>query len=224
MDSLKSSVRERASRVKQGAYEKRKVAGWVLPKESDSFSPEGTWTNIDMDVTPVSRRTWTSWTMLAYWFSDIVRGQIIPIKNQENLANCPQLTAQGWEGGSAIISAGLTWRETLLCTIMGIVIIVIPMVFNGAIGAKLHVPFPVAARSAFGYQFAKFAVVVRLITALFWHSIQSYSGGTAVTQMIRAIWPSYLLIPNHLPASAGVSTQGNFHPTLSNIELCLVST
>jgi NCS1 family nucleobase:cation symporter-1 len=82
------------------------------------------------------------------------------------------------------------------------------MVFNGAIGAKFHVPFPVAARSAFGFYFARFAVVMRLITALFWHSIQSYSGGTAVTQMIRAIWTSYLNIPNHLPASAGITTQG----------------
>ena len=29
----------------------------------------------------------------------------------------------------------------------------------------------------------------------------------AMTQCIRAIWPSYLDIPNHLPASAGITTQ-----------------
>lgn len=45
------------------------------------------------------------------------------------------------------------------------------------------------------------------ITALFWHAIQTYTGSTAMTQMIRAIWPSYLNIPNHLPASAGITTQ-----------------
>jgi nucleobase:cation symporter-1, NCS1 family len=28
-----------------------------------------------------------------------------------------------------------------------------------------------------------------------------------MTQVIRAIWPSYLEIPNHLPASAGITTQ-----------------
>lgn len=28
-----------------------------------------------------------------------------------------------------------------------------------------------------------------------------------MTQVIRAIWPSYLNIPNHLPASAGITTQ-----------------
>jgi NCS1 family nucleobase:cation symporter-1 len=38
-------------------------------------------------------------------------------------------------------------------------------------------------------------------------AIQTYSGSTAMTQVIRAIWPSYLDIPNHLPASAGITTQ-----------------
>jgi NCS1 family nucleobase:cation symporter-1 len=78
----------------------------------------------------------------------------------------------------------------------------------------------------FGFYFARFAVVVRMITALFWHgtpscilllvktsliiigtAIQTYTGSTALTQMIRAIWPSYLNIPNHLPLSAGVTSQ-----------------
>lgn len=43
------------------------------------------------------------------------------------------------------------------------------MVLNGAIGSKLHVPFPVAIRSSFGFYFSRFAVVVRMVTALFWH-------------------------------------------------------
>lgn len=81
----------------------------------------------------------------------------------------------------------------------------VPLVLNGMIGARLHVPYPVAARSGFGWYFSRFAIVVRMITALFWHAIQTYTGSTAITQMIRAIWPSYLDIPNHLPASAGVS-------------------
>ncbi|RDW85107.1 hypothetical protein BP6252_02697 [Coleophoma cylindrospora] len=186
---MQYSLREKATAVKENIISKRKSSGWVLKKETSSFAPPGTWTNLDTDVTPVERRTWTSWTMLFYWFSDI-------------------LTAQSWEGGSSVIEAGLTWREALITLIMGIVIIVIPMVFNGAIGSRLHVSFPVAARSSFGFHFAKFAVVVRLCTALFWHSIQTYSGSTAVTQMIRAIWPSYLDIPNHLPTSAGITTQG----------------
>lgn len=57
----------------------------------------------------------------------------------------------------------------MIAIIFGQLIIVIPMVLNGAIGSKLHVPFPVAIRSSFGFYFSRFAVVVRMVTALFWH-------------------------------------------------------
>ena len=56
----------------------------------------------------------------------------------------------------------------------------VPLVLNGVIGARLHVPFPVAIRSSFGFYFSRFAVVVRMITALFWHGKQesrSFLGG-----------------------------------------------
>lgn len=67
------------------------------------------------------------------------------------------------------------------------------MAFNGAPGAYLRVPFPIWIRSAFGYQFGKFPVICRMITALFWHAIQTYTGSTALTVMLAAIWPSYLV-------------------------------
>jgi NCS1 family nucleobase:cation symporter-1 len=98
-------------------------------------------------------------------------------------------------------------REAIYCIIFGSIVCTVPLVLNGAIGARLHVPFPIAMRSSFGWYFSRFAVVVRLITALFWHAIQTYTGSTAMTQMIRAIWPSYLDIPNHIPASVGITTQ-----------------
>lgn len=84
----------------------------------------------------------------------------------------------------------------------------LPIAFNGAPGAYLRVPFPVWIRASFGYQFSKFAVVCRMVTALFWHSIQTYTGSLALTVMLSAIWPSYLNIPNHLPVSAGITSQG----------------
>jgi NCS1 family nucleobase:cation symporter-1 len=76
------------------------------------------------------------------------------------------------------------------------------------VGARLHIPFPVAMRSSFGWYFSRFPVVVRGVTALFWHAIQTYTGSTAMTQCIRAIWPSYLTaIPNHIPDSVGITSQ-----------------
>ncbi|RDW64137.1 hypothetical protein BP5796_10639 [Coleophoma crateriformis] len=126
--------------------------------------------------------------MLGFWFSDA-------------------MNAQGWQAPSAILAAGLTWREAVYCIILGSCVCTIPLVLNGMIGARLHVPFPVAMRSSFGWYFSRFAIVVRMVTALFWHAIQTYTGSTAMTQCIRAIWPSYLNIPNHIPASVGITSQ-----------------
>jgi NCS1 family nucleobase:cation symporter-1 len=82
----------------------------------------------------------------------------------------------------------------------------IPLMLNGAIGAHYHIPYPIVARASFGYYLARFAVVTRMATALFWHAIQSWTGSTATFQMIRAIWPGFLDIPNHLPVSAGITS------------------
>lgn len=46
-------------------------------------------TNIDMDVTPIDRRTWTAFTMAGFWFSDA-------------------LNAQSWEAPATILAVGLT--------------------------------------------------------------------------------------------------------------------
>lgn len=81
------------------------------------------------------------------------------------------------------------------------------MSLNGFIGAKTRAPFPIIARSSFGYQFAKFPVIIRLITVLFWHSITNFLAVAPMVQIIRSIWPSFRTLPNHIPESAGITTQ-----------------
>ena len=185
---MSTVLRQRFETVKHEIEEKKRPSGWVLPKQNSTFADPDKWSNIDADVTPLDRRTWTSFTILGFWISDA-------------------MNAQGWQAPSSIIALGLTWREAVYCIILGSLVDVIPLVLNGAIGAHLHVPFPVAARSSFGFYLARFAVVVRVITALFWHAIQTWTGSTAMTQCIRAIWPSYNDIPNSIPASVGATTQ-----------------
>lgn len=185
---MSTILRQRLEASKTSLKSKKHISGWVLPQHPSSFGDKNTWSNIDMDVTPLERRTWTSLTIFGFWVSDA-------------------MNAQGWMAPASIIAIGLTWREAVYSIILGLAVVAIPLVCNGAIGAHLHVPFPVAARSSFGFLFARFAVVTRMVTALFWHAIQTYTGSTAMTQIIRAIWPSYLNIPNHLPASAGLTSQ-----------------
>jgi nucleobase:cation symporter-1, NCS1 family len=83
------------------------------------------------------------------------------------------------------------------------------MVLNGAIGAKLHVPFSVVTTSSFGYYLRYFCIVSRCILAMFWLGIQGANGAKCITVMLNAISANrYNNIPNHLPESAAITTQG----------------
>ncbi|KIW99779.1 uncharacterized protein Z518_10707 [Rhinocladiella mackenziei CBS 650.93] len=179
---------DRIDRVKDEVRKKRHIDGWVLKKQESSWAPPGTWSNIDLDVTPVERRTWTSWTIFGYWFSDII-------------------SIQSWQTGSTILAIGLTWREAVFAIVFGSFVMGVPMAMNGYTGAKTHAPFPILARGSFGYHLSKFPVIVRLITALFWHSITNFLAVGPMVQVIRAIWPSFRTIHNGIPESAGITTQ-----------------
>ncbi|EFQ25721.1 NCS1 nucleoside transporter [Colletotrichum graminicola M1.001] len=162
---------------------------WQLPKQPSSIAPPGVWTNSDMDPVPLERRTWGKGAFITYWFSDLV-------------------TISTWSTGSAIVAAGLTPTDAILIVLLASFCNAIPTVLNGAIGSNLHIAFPIASRASFGYWFSYFAVVSRGVLAMFWFGVQSANGATCVTAMITSIWPSFRNVPNHLPASAGLTTTG----------------
>lgn len=173
-DKMAQILRQRVVASKQHLKTKIEshshLSGWKLPKQTTTFADEGTWSNIDSDVTPLERRTWGSFEVAGFWFSDA-------------------LNAQGWEGPASIIQGGLTWREalylrtssppsppststymlTVLIALLGGLTDTIPLVLNGVIGAHYHIPFPVAIRASCGFYFARFAVIIRMATAMFWH-------------------------------------------------------
>lgn len=108
---------------------------------------------------------------------------------------------------ATIIDIGLTYKEAIWCTFLGDALIAIPVVLNGHIGTQLRVPFPIQARSSFGFHAAKGVVVVRIITALFWHALQTYSGSTVMVQVLTAMWPSFGNIPNTIPADQDIDSK-----------------
>lgn len=142
-----------------------------------------------MDPVPLKYQTWTLWTWMGYWATDTI-----------NLGT--------WETASAVIAAGLNWRDAIPIMVVGTSCVAIPMVLNGAIGAKLHIPFAVIVRSSFGYYFGYFCIVSRAILAMFWLGIQGANGAQCITIMLTAIWPSYAHIKNQLSDDAGITTQG----------------
>ncbi|KAH7305529.1 uracil permease [Stachybotrys elegans] len=162
---------------------------WKLPKQTSSIAPPDVWTNADMDPVPEEKRTWGKTAFINYWFSDIV-------------------TIATWNTGSAILTTGLSATDAVLIVLVASLCNAIPTVLNGAIGANLHISFPIASRASFGYWFSYFAVISRGVLAMFWFGVQTASGATCVTAVITSIWPSYRNLPNHLPESAGLTTAG----------------
>ncbi|KAH6692881.1 permease for cytosine/purines, uracil, thiamine, allantoin-domain-containing protein [Leptodontidium sp. MPI-SDFR-AT-0119] len=165
------------------------LSSWKLPKQKSTLAPEDVWTNEDMDPVKIENQTWTIWTWMAYWATDTI-----------NLGT--------WQTASSILAVGLSWREAIPAIVVGTSCVAIPMVLNGAIGAKLHIPFSVAIRASFGYYFAYFAIVSRAVLAMFWLGIQGASGAQCTTIMIEAIWPSYANIKNTIPESQGITSKG----------------
>ncbi|KZT24924.1 NCS1 nucleoside transporter family [Neolentinus lepideus HHB14362 ss-1] len=177
------------SSLVQRARNLTKPSAWVLEPEPSTFAPGSTWSNKDMDPVPPHKRTWSTWNYIAYWISDATNVAV-------------------WELASSMLAIGLSWRQALPAIAVGHIIISIVMVLNGTIGARLHIPFPVLNRSSFGFWFSYFSVISRVVLSMFWFGIQTYTGSEAVTQMIKAIWPSYGHLPNHLSPGANITTQG----------------
>lgn len=82
-----------------------------------------------------------------------------------------------------MIAVGLTWREAIPLVLVGGLCNSIPIVLNGAMGARLRVAFPVSARASFGYWFSYFCVVSRLVIAMFWFGVNSTNGASCITQV-----------------------------------------
>lgn len=67
-------------------------SAWRLEPEPSTFAPSSSWSNKDMDPVPPDGRTWTTFSYVAYWISDIA-----------NVAT--------WELASSMLTLGLSWFE-----------------------------------------------------------------------------------------------------------------
>ncbi|KXN81396.1 hypothetical protein AN958_04785 [Leucoagaricus sp. SymC.cos] len=168
---------------------------WSLEPENSRFGPNSRWSNKDMDPVPPHARTWTTWNYVAYWISDAANVSV-------------------WQMASSMIAVGLSWREALSAIAVGHIIIAVIVVLNGTIGAHLHVAFPVITRVSFGFWLSYFAVISRVVLAMFWFGILTFIGSECLYQMLKAIWPSIARVPNHLPESSNITTVGIVHHVL----------
>ncbi|GAA6003516.1 hypothetical protein JCM10207_000370 [Rhodosporidiobolus poonsookiae] len=109
---------------------------------------------------------------------------------------------------SSYVQAGLSPGAVCGAILLGNFIVSLGCAANGYVGARFGINLPAYARTAWGIRGTYFVVVCRAVAAIVWFGTQSYQGGQCTTIMITAIWPRYKHLPNHLPASAHVTSQG----------------
>ena len=79
---------------------------------------------------------------------------------------------------SSLIGGGMNWWQAILTIFLGNTIVLIPMILNGHAGAK------------YGIKGANIPAILRAIVACGWFGIQTWIGGAALYNIIRAWNPS----------------------------------
>ncbi|PYH89730.1 hypothetical protein BO71DRAFT_413118 [Aspergillus ellipticus CBS 707.79] len=101
-----------------------------------------------------------------------------------------------WTLGSTMIGIGLNWWQSILVIFASQIINSVFQALNSRCGAIYHISFPLVSRAVFGM--ARLTLIVA-----------AYIGSNFVANMLRAIFGhAFSDIPNHLPDSAGITTQG----------------
>lgn len=141
------------------------------------------------DLAPIATkdRHWNTWNYAALWIS-------------------MSLCIPTYMLASSLIEGGMNWKQAIATIFLGNAIVLIPMVLNGHAGAKYGIPFPVFARASFGVKGANIPAMLRAIVACGWFGIQTWIGGNALFQMLKAWVPAAGTLSPVFPASWGLET------------------
>jgi NCS1 family nucleobase:cation symporter-1 len=128
--------------------------------------------NHDLAPVPVARRTWTTWDYGALWIS---------------MAHC----IPTYMLASALIGAGMSWKQALATILIGNTIVLVPILANSHAGTKYGIPFPVFARASYGVFGANVPAVMRALVACGWFGINAWIGGQALQTFFKSIWSGW---------------------------------
>ncbi len=143
--------------------------------------------NEDLAPVPQEKRNWTALHFFSLWV-----GMAVCIPSY--------MIAAG------LVSGGMGLWQAVFCVFLGNMIVLVPMILNGKVGAAYGIPYPVFARASFGILGSNVPALLRAVVACGWFGIQSWIGGTGITALIAVIWPGYVDLPNILPVWMGTTT------------------
>jgi cytosine/uracil/thiamine/allantoin permease len=110
--------------------------------------------------------------------------------------------------GASLISIGLLWWHGMIAAVIGSAILTVFVVLNSRGAIKYFIGFPVYVRAAAGVRGASLYILVRAVVAIIYFATQTYYGGRITSVFMRGIFGNgYHNIPNHLPASAGITSR-----------------
>ena len=135
--------------------------------EKQEALPASSLINEDLAPIPQEKRKWGTWNYAALWIS-------------------MSLCIPTYMLASSLIGGGMNWWQAILTIFLGNTIVLIPMILNGHAGAKYGIPFPVFARASFGTKGANIPAMLRAIVACGWFGIQTWIGGAAIYNIVRA--------------------------------------
>ncbi|KAJ7637179.1 allantoin transport [Roridomyces roridus] len=148
------------------------------------------WYNKDLVPAGPHLRNWRMHTYVFFWWASSF--------NQAE-----------WSAGASLIAVGLTFRQSMASVCVGAILAASSMVLAARPGAKLHIGYPPLLRSSFGMRGSKIFVALRGAVAIIWFGVQSYFASSLLAVALRCVFGhKWTDIPNHLPASAGIDTQG----------------
>src|ERR1700744_4711427 len=113
------------------------------------------YTNEDLRAIPKEERTWNTKNYIALWVS-----------------MC--LCIPSYMLASSLIEGGMNWWQAVVTVFLGNLIVLVPMILNGHVGAEYGIPFPVFARISFGIRGANIPAILRAIVACGWFGIQTW--------------------------------------------------
>ena len=165
----------------------RRLIRWLeVPDEGTRRADR--WYNNDIKPIERGRRTWKFWTFHNLW-----------VLTDSNISS--YLT------GSSLIAIGLSWWQAIIVIVIGNICSCTFVVLNSVPGAYYHLGFPVVNRYIWGLYGSSFVIYNRILLSLVWYAVQAWIGGECVYVCLTAIWPSLEhRIPNHMPASTGMTT------------------
>lgn len=110
--------------------------------------------------------------------------------------------------GASLVSIGLLWWHGMIAAVIGSAILTVLVVLNSRGAIKYFIGFPVYVRAAAGVRGAGLYILVRAVVAIIYFATQTYYGGRITSVFMRGIFgKGYNDIPNHLPASAGITSR-----------------